>query len=103
MYRRDIGILLLSVFAIYWSLQHEGTYQYQKAFYFDLPVDDRLAEEEHVLPAPVVVRSLCYQRRLPAACSQRHLTAGLMSLLHEALPPDSGLAASESLNACSPI
>lgn len=30
MYKRDFGILLLSVFAIYYALQHEGTFQFQK-------------------------------------------------------------------------
>jgi hypothetical protein len=60
MYRRDVGILLLALFAVYWSLQHEGTFQYRKAFYYDIPRDERFAEEEHKLP-PVVVVRLCRQ------------------------------------------
>jgi hypothetical protein len=32
MYKRDFGILLLSVLALYLSLQHEGAYQFRKAW-----------------------------------------------------------------------
>jgi hypothetical protein len=56
MYRRDLGVVLLSIFAIFWSLQHEGAYRYYKSFYYSLPKDERLLEEKHGLPAPVVVR-----------------------------------------------
>ena len=55
MYRRDFGVLVLSVFALWWSLQHEGAYEYRKAFYFNLPKQDELSEY-HKLPSPVVVR-----------------------------------------------
>jgi hypothetical protein len=56
MYRRDVGILLLAIFAVYWSLQHEGSFTYRKAFYYDIPRDDRFIQEEHRLPPAVVVR-----------------------------------------------
>jgi hypothetical protein len=59
MYRRDLGVILLAVFAIFWSLQHERTYKYYNAFYYDIPQDARLLEELHALPAPVVVRTPC--------------------------------------------
>ncbi len=32
MLKRDFGILLLSVCALYLSLQHEGAYQFRKAW-----------------------------------------------------------------------
>ena len=32
MYKRDFGILLLSVLALFLSLQHEGAYQFKKAW-----------------------------------------------------------------------
>jgi hypothetical protein len=55
MYRRDFGVLVLSVFALWWSLQHEGAYEYRKAFYYNLPKQDGLSEY-HKLPSPIVVR-----------------------------------------------
>ena len=59
MYRRDLGIILLSIFAIFWSLQNEGTYQYYKSFYYDVPQEGRLVEEQHTVPQPIVVRAQC--------------------------------------------
>ena len=56
MYKRDLAVVLLSLFAIWWSLQSEGTYHFYKAFYHDLPADRRLIEEQHPLPPPIVVR-----------------------------------------------
>lgn len=56
MYKRDLAVVLLSLFAIWWSLQSEGTYHFYKSFYYDLPPDKRLVEEQHPLPAPIVVR-----------------------------------------------
>lgn len=32
MYKRDFGILLLSVFAVYFSLQHEGNFTFRKSW-----------------------------------------------------------------------
>lgn len=58
MYRRDFGVLVLSVFALWWSLQHEGAFEYRKAFYFNLPKQGELSAY-HKLPSPVVVRC-CY-------------------------------------------
>jgi hypothetical protein len=57
MYRRDFGILILALFAIYWSLQNEGTYKYHEAFYYKLPPDEQLGQAAHPLPSPVVVRA----------------------------------------------
>jgi len=33
MYKRDVGILLLSVFAVYFSIQNEGPFSFRKAWY----------------------------------------------------------------------
>lgn len=55
MYRRDFGVLVLSVFALWWSLQHEGAYEYRKAFYYNLPKQDDLSVY-HKVPSPIVVR-----------------------------------------------
>ena len=69
MYKRDLAVVLLSLFAIWWSLQSEGTYHFYKAFYHDLPADRRLIEEQHPLPPPIVVRSAQH-----ATCNlQQHL------------------------------
>lgn len=32
MYRRDFGILLLSAFAVYYAMQHEGPFVFSKAW-----------------------------------------------------------------------
>lgn len=57
MYRRDFGILFLSLFAIFWALQHEGTYQYYPAFYHQFDHDPDYLDTPGVLPPPLVVRS----------------------------------------------
>jgi hypothetical protein len=61
MYRRDFGVIVLSIFALYWSLQHEGAYEYRKAFYYGLPSRGEL-EEYRAAPAPVVVPLLRFIR-----------------------------------------
>ena len=71
MYKRDLGVVLLAVFAIFWSLQHEGYYRYYKAFYYDIPQDDRLIEEQHRLPAPVVVCPQCSLTVRPLSVPKR--------------------------------
>lgn len=59
MYRRDVGVLFLSLFAIFWALQHEGTYQYYPAFYHQFDKDPGYLETPGVAPPPVVVRDCC--------------------------------------------
>lgn len=58
MYRRDFGVVLLSIFAIYWSLQHEGAYEYKEAFFYSLSYKEDLGSAHYPLPPPVVVRFL---------------------------------------------
>jgi hypothetical protein len=33
MYKRDLGILLVAAFAVYFSLQDEGTFSFRKAWW----------------------------------------------------------------------
>eukprot|EP00892_Ulva_mutabilis_P008601 jgi/Ulvmu1/6112/UM027_0090.1 len=54
MYRRDFGVILLSIFALYWSLQHEGAYEYKEAFFYKLRYNDELGSAHYPLPRPVV-------------------------------------------------
>lgn len=58
MYKRDFGILLLSVCALYLSLQHEGAYQFKKAWYHSFsdhePALHELEEHPQPLPPPLV-------------------------------------------------
>ncbi|KAK9789953.1 hypothetical protein WJX73_002050 [Symbiochloris irregularis] len=54
MYKRDFGILLLSVFAVYFALQHEGHFSYHKSWYHRLPFDPGLLEVSDALPPPIV-------------------------------------------------
>jgi hypothetical protein len=58
MYKRDFGILLLSVCALYLSLQHEGVYQFKKAWYHSFedhePAAHELEEHWHPVPPPIV-------------------------------------------------
>lgn len=53
MYKRDFAILLLSAFAIYFSVQHEGPVSFRQAWYHHLD-DDSLLEAHDVLCPPVV-------------------------------------------------
>ncbi|KAL4452779.1 hypothetical protein ABPG75_008441 [Micractinium tetrahymenae] len=58
MLKRDFGILLLSVCALYLSLQHEGAYQFRKAWYHSWSEHDpsihKLEEHLHPPPPPLV-------------------------------------------------
>ncbi|DBA75927.1 TPA: hypothetical protein ACH3X2_008986 [Trebouxia sp. C0005] len=53
MYKRDFAILLLSAFAIYFSVQHEGPVSFRQAWYHHLD-DESLLEAHDVLCPPVV-------------------------------------------------
>ena len=68
MLKRDFGVLLLSVCAFFLSLQHEGAYQFRKAWW----VARRCCR---VLPPPTAP---------PAAAARRHCPAGSTS---PELPP----------------
>lgn len=58
MLKRDFGILLLSVCALYLSLQNEGAYQFKKAWYHAFDEYDtalhKLEEHPHPVPPPLV-------------------------------------------------
>ncbi|KAL4855412.1 Importin-5 [Chlorella vulgaris] len=58
MYKRDFGILLLSVLALYLSLQHEGAYQFRKAWYHSFEEHGvgahDLEDQPHPVPPPIV-------------------------------------------------
>lgn len=56
MYRRDFGVILLAIFALYWSLQHEGAFEYKEAFFYKLRYNEELGSSHYPLPPPVVVR-----------------------------------------------
>lgn len=62
MYRRDFGVILLSIFALYWSLQHEGSYEYKEAFFYKLSYNEDLGSAHYPLPPPVVVRLIQFGR-----------------------------------------
>ncbi|KAK9916603.1 hypothetical protein WJX75_004756 [Coccomyxa subellipsoidea] len=53
MYKRDFAVLLLSAFAIYFTIQHEGAFSYRRAWYHHLEHDQALLESTDVLPPPV--------------------------------------------------
>ncbi|PRW61178.1 FG-GAP repeat-containing isoform B [Chlorella sorokiniana] len=58
MLKRDFGILLLSVGALWLSLQREGPYQFKKAWYHEFDQapqgEHELEEHPHVVPPPLV-------------------------------------------------
>ncbi|EIE27009.1 hypothetical protein COCSUDRAFT_83568 [Coccomyxa subellipsoidea C-169] len=51
MYKRDFAVLILSAFAIYFTIQHEGAFSYRRAWY--TLHDQALLESTDVLPPPV--------------------------------------------------
>ncbi|BDA41145.1 hypothetical protein COCOBI_01-8000 [Coccomyxa sp. Obi] len=53
MYKRDFAVLLLSAFAIYFTIQHEGAFSFRRAWYHHLDHDQSLLESTDVLPPPV--------------------------------------------------
>lgn len=53
MRKRDLGILLLSFFAIFFSLQHGGDFSFKEAWYH-LSDDNPIKYEEERLPPPIV-------------------------------------------------
>ncbi|GMH45150.1 hypothetical protein BSKO_13107 [Bryopsis sp. KO-2023] len=56
MYKRDLSVLVLSAFAVYFALQNEGTFSFRKAWYFPLTQSqDLLYDGAVTLPSPVVI------------------------------------------------
>lgn len=79
MYRRDFGVILLSIFALYWSLQHEGAYEYKEAFYYKLRYNEELGSAHHPLPRPIVVCTVPTSHKIGHSvlrCSCEHVPAG---------------------------
>jgi hypothetical protein len=74
MHRRDLAIIALSCFAVYFSLQREGAFSFEPAWSFPLD-DDTLSAGEVALPPPVVAdlngdgsreaRAACARPRTP--------------------------------------
>lgn len=54
MYKRDFGVLLLALCALYISLQSEGPFAFKKAWYHPFEHHDWLLVSEHPTPRPVV-------------------------------------------------
>mmetsp|Transcript_9037 Transcript_9037/g.25956 ORF Transcript_9037/g.25956 Transcript_9037/m.25956 type:complete len:704 (-) Transcript_9037:142-2253(-) len=52
MYKRDFGILLLSALAVYFSLQQEGTFNFRKAWYYEMDTSS-VQLSDGILPPPV--------------------------------------------------
>lgn len=78
MYKRDFGILALTVFAVYFALQNEGTFTFKKAWYtrshryrifkthicryYPIAEDEvSLISTPEMLPKPVIVKILNLQ------------------------------------------
>jgi hypothetical protein len=65
MYKRDVAIVLLSVIALFLSLQDEGSFEFRKAWYHELDEAGasgaavRLDRDYGELPAPLVVSFMC--------------------------------------------
>eukprot|EP00850_Spirogloea_muscicola_P006588 SM000031S11597 [mRNA] locus=s31:543741:544455:- [translate_table: standard] len=53
MRKRDLAILLLAVFAVFFSLQHEGTFSFREAWYHPNDGATPITHSER-LPAPIV-------------------------------------------------
>ncbi|CAM6104584.1 unnamed protein product [Calypogeia fissa] len=54
MRRRDLGILILCAFAIFFSLQHEGGFSFREAWYHSLDDSYPIKHEAERLPPPLV-------------------------------------------------
>lgn len=56
MRKRDLGILILSIFSVFISFQHEGSFSFKEGFYYPLDESSNPVEHESErLPPPVVV------------------------------------------------
>ncbi|KAG6549554.1 hypothetical protein Mapa_008935 [Marchantia paleacea] len=54
MRRRDLGILILCAFAIFFSLQHEGGFSFREAWFHSLDESYPIKHEAERLPPPIV-------------------------------------------------
>ena len=92
MRKRDLGILLLAAFAIFFSLHHEGDFSFRESWYHLTAEDFPLKSEADRLPPPLVADLNGNARREVLLPTHHPKMQGLQLLAH------AGLASAAALN-----
>ena len=66
MYKRDFAILIVSAFAIYFTIQHEGAFTFRKAWYCLIT----LKQKSSMIRSVTIEQKLCMDQ-LPLRMSER--------------------------------